>query len=269
MNSDSKLNILIFIIFLVISFASNAKEITEENELQKYYQVSNQNTILILKEKTTYFKRHPLNSLFVGNLKWSTDLESKIKKDLSFYKVISKKISETVSSKALQIVTKVIEDEKPKVIVIALGENDGLFSKTVKEIRQYLAAIIKTAQNSNAKVVLVGNQLPLHYGLQYTNSFVEMYANLAQLYNIAYVPEDKISYTYPLFLYSYSYYNQEKLPAQGKSGDKIWQEVDKIISKEKEKENNARLPDYYRYPEFLLGIGSYHKNLNNLTSNNK
>ncbi len=237
---------LLLITFLLTHLTSYANEKSEKD----FYQVDNKNTILILKEKTNYFKRLPANRFFVDNLKWSTDLESKIKKDLSFYHVVSKEISETVSSKALHTISKVIDKEQPKVVVIALGENDGLFSKTIGEIRQYLAAIINIAQNKKAQVILVGNQLPLHYGLKYTNSFVKIYAQLAQQYDIAFVPEDKISYTYPLFMYSYiAYPYQQQIKA--KSSDKIWQEIDKIISKEKQ--DNAKLPNFYRYPNMWLG----------------
>jgi hypothetical protein len=220
---------------------------------QSYYHSPNKNTILILKETTTLFKTHPMNVFFMSNLTWSTELENKIKKDLSIYQVISKEITETVSSKALETISKVLDSEKPKVVIIALGENDGLFSKTVKEIKQYLAAIIKTAEQNNATVVLVGNRLPLHYGFQYTNNFVKMYAELAELYDLAYVPKDKISYTYPLFLHTYSPFPLQPTPAIDKSVDKIWQEVDKIITQKKL--NNTRLPTYYRYPDFVVTTG--------------
>jgi len=249
----TKFIILLFLTLQVFSLTLTANEATPQankESSKNYYQSLNKNTILILKEASTFIKQHPINSLFVGNTQWSTDLEAKIKKDLSFYQVVSTEITETVSSKALETISKAIESEKPKVVVIALGENDGLFSKTVKEIRQYLAAIIKTAENSNATVVLVGNRLPLHYGIQYTNNFVKMYAELAKLYDLAYVPKDKISYTYPLFLYSYSPIPLQALPLKDKSSDKIWQEVDKIISRDKQ--NSARLPGYYRYPDFVL-----------------
>jgi hypothetical protein len=248
-----KHSILLLTLLLTYSLMLSANEADlslNETASENYYQTPNKNTVLILKETATFFKNRPLNSFFVSKLQWATDLEKKIKKDLSFYNVLSKEITETVSSKALETISKAIESEKPKVVVIALGENDGLFSKTIKEIRQYLAAIIKTAENNNATVVLVGNRLPLHYGLQYTNNFVQMYAELAELYDLAYVPKDKISYTYPLFLYSYSPIPAQTLPLEDKSSDKIWQEVDKIISREKK--NSARLPGYYRYPDFVL-----------------
>jgi hypothetical protein len=260
---DNMRNILFFffLIFMMVSFTISANEADiNKAASESYYHSVNQNTILILKEKTNYFKKRPVNSFFVGNLKWSSDLETKIKKDLSFYQVVSKEINETVSSKALKTISKLIDSNKPKVVVVSLGENDGLFSKTVKEIRQYLAAIIKTAQNSNAKVILVGNSLPLHYGLEYSNNFVKMYAELAEQFDIAYVPEDKISYTYPLFFYSYNPFPvqdplQSTLQVKRKSSEKIWNEVDKIITQEKQ--NNAKLPEFYRYPEFLLG--AYHR----------
>ncbi len=77
-----------------------------------------------------------------------------------------------------------------------------------------------------------------------------MYAELAELYDLAYVPKDKISYTYPLFLYSYSPIPLQNMPLKDNSSNKIWQEVDKIITREKQ--NSATLPDYYRYPDFVL-----------------
>ncbi len=227
------------------ALASPSQSDPGDTELLEYFQFNNKNTILILKESDqSYFRKLPLNhATLLSDSLWSSSLEKKIKKDLSFYKVISSDIDETVSSRALKTVFKLIESEKPKVVVIALGENDGLYSKDIDDIKLYLSAIIKLARNHHAKVVLVGNKLPLHYGQQYTNAFVQMYSQLAKSHDIAYVPEDKIAYSYPLF---FSAYSTENTSSKDYS-DKIWQALEKLIAKDKAN-TLGTLPYFYHLP---------------------
>ena len=214
----------------------------DNDELKKYFEFHNQNTIVILKESTQgYFRKMPLNQLYALPPAWSEHLEKKIKQDLSIYQVVSKEIDETVSSKTLRSVSRLIDKEKPQVIVVALGENDGLYSKTIKEIKQFLAAIIRQAQKHQARVVLVGNRLPVHYGVEYTNQFVQMYSDLAKTYKLAYVPEDKIVFSYPVFVNAYK---QNTLANE--YSDKVWSKIEKIIEEEKQK--SAALPSFYHLP---------------------
>jgi len=197
----------------------------EENRLQ--------NNILILKEQSGfYLKQHPANAYIPTDHLWSVTLENKIKKDLPVFQVVSKEIQETASSRALDISRKLFHQYSPDVVIVALGENDGLYSKAINEIKMYLSAIIQMAKNNQAKVILVANQLPIHYGPQYTNDFKKMYVSLAAEYQVAIVLQQQLQIAYPQFYSSYYMIQENAKKEKQMATEKIWPEVEKAIKKE-------------------------------------
>jgi acyl-CoA thioesterase I len=77
---------------------------------------------------------------------------------------------------------------KPNVVLLALGANDGLRGLPVADTRKNLAAMISAVKATNAKVVLIGVQIPPNYGLDYATQFRDLYADLAKQNKTALVP---------------------------------------------------------------------------------
>jgi acyl-CoA thioesterase I len=77
---------------------------------------------------------------------------------------------------------------KPNVVLLALGANDGLRGLPVADTRKNLAAMISAVKATNAKVVLIGIQIPPNYGLDYATQFRDLYADLAKQNKTALVP---------------------------------------------------------------------------------
>lgn len=77
---------------------------------------------------------------------------------------------------------------RPTIVVLALGANDGLRGLPNADTRKNLEAIIVASRSASARVVLVGVQIPPNYGLEYTQQFREMYADLAGKYKLPLVP---------------------------------------------------------------------------------
>ncbi len=75
-----------------------------------------------------------------------------------------------------------------RVLVIALGGNDGLRGLPVEELRRNLAAIIERAQQRGIHVVLAGMEAPPNFGDMYTRRFREVYADLARTYRVSFIP---------------------------------------------------------------------------------
>ena len=76
----------------------------------------------------------------------------------------------------------------PTIVVLALGANDGLRGLPNADTRKNLEAIITAAREASARVVLVGIQIPPNYGIEYTQQFRDMYADLAVKYKLPFVP---------------------------------------------------------------------------------
>ncbi|PWT84079.1 MAG: arylesterase [Blastocatellia bacterium] len=79
-------------------------------------------------------------------------------------------------------------DGDVRVLIVALGGNDGLRGLPVAELARNLSAIIERAQARGITVVLAGMEAPPNYGFEYTASFHKVYPALAKKYHIALVP---------------------------------------------------------------------------------
>ena len=77
---------------------------------------------------------------------------------------------------------------KPKILILALGANDGLRGLSVENMKNNLGSAIELAQSRNIKILLAGMQMPLNYGKSYTESFRKAYFDLAEQYNIGIIP---------------------------------------------------------------------------------
>jgi acyl-CoA thioesterase I len=77
---------------------------------------------------------------------------------------------------------------KPKVVVLALGANDGLRGLPVKQMQENLNAMVKLAKSARARVLLVGMRLPPNYGPEYTNAFEASFATIARDHKVAFLP---------------------------------------------------------------------------------
>jgi acyl-CoA thioesterase-1 len=78
--------------------------------------------------------------------------------------------------------------ERPQIMVVELGANDGLRGVPVPVVKANLEKIISAAQAQNIEIVLCAMEaLPLQ-GWQYTIAFHQMYEDLAATHGVTLVP---------------------------------------------------------------------------------
>lgn len=77
---------------------------------------------------------------------------------------------------------------KPNILFLALGANDGLRGQKVEKIKLNLDKMISFAKEKKLKVVLAQMLLPPNYGNEYTDSFKELYSELAKKHRIVFIP---------------------------------------------------------------------------------
>ncbi len=77
---------------------------------------------------------------------------------------------------------------KPDIVIIELGGNDGLRGLPLSETEANFKAMITAAQQTRAKVLLLGMRLPPNFGRTYTEQFFKLYASLAEQQKTALVP---------------------------------------------------------------------------------
>lgn len=79
-------------------------------------------------------------------------------------------------------------DGDVKVLVVALGANDGLRGLSPAEMKKNLNAVLERAAAKGVTVVLAGMEAPPNFGAEYTRQFRRVYAELAQQYRVRFVP---------------------------------------------------------------------------------
>ena len=75
-----------------------------------------------------------------------------------------------------------------RVLIVALGANDGLRGLPAEQLTHNLAQIIERAQARDITVVLAGMEAPPNYGRTYLMSFHKVYLALAERYHVELVP---------------------------------------------------------------------------------
>jgi acyl-CoA thioesterase-1 len=79
-------------------------------------------------------------------------------------------------------------DGDVRVLVIALGANDGLRGLSTSELQTNLGRMIDAARARGVRVLLCGMQAPPNFGLGYTRQFRAVYETLAREKDVAFVP---------------------------------------------------------------------------------
>jgi acyl-CoA thioesterase-1 len=75
-----------------------------------------------------------------------------------------------------------------RILIVALGGNDGLRALPVEELERNLATIIERAQARHVRVILAGMDAPPNFGESYTVSFHQVYPRLAAKYRVPLIP---------------------------------------------------------------------------------
>jgi acyl-CoA thioesterase-1 len=103
------------------------------------------------------------------------------------YQVVNAGVSGDTTARALRRYRDALDGDV-KVLIVALGANDGLRGVPVEQLKSNLSAIVEEAQRRDIAVVLVGmDALPMH-GWPYTVAFHRAYEDLASRYRIPLVP---------------------------------------------------------------------------------
>jgi len=79
-------------------------------------------------------------------------------------------------------------DQKPSIVILELGANDGLRGLPITQMQANLEQMIQEFQKVGAKVILAGMTLPRNYGEPYVKSFEDVFRNLAKKYSLPLIP---------------------------------------------------------------------------------
>lgn len=120
-------------------------------------------------------------------LAYPTLLQQRIDREGLPFSVVNAGVSGDTSAGGLSRLDWALEGNV-RVLVVALGGNDGLRGLPVDELKRNLSAIIERAQARQIRVVLSGMEAPTNFGQEYTAAFHSVYPELARRYSVPFVP---------------------------------------------------------------------------------
>ncbi len=103
------------------------------------------------------------------------------------YSVVNAGVSGDTSSGAFRRLDRALDGDV-RLLIVALGANDGLRGVPVAQLKNNLSRIIEAAQARNIAVLLCGMEALPIYGWDYSVAFHNVYRELAQQYHVTLVP---------------------------------------------------------------------------------
>jgi acyl-CoA thioesterase-1 len=115
---------------------------------------------------------------------WVALLQQRLKKQGYGHRVVNASVSGETTDGGVARIDRALSTHRPGIVIIELGGNDGLRGLPVTRVEANLALLVTKSRAAGADVLLLAVQVPSNYGPQYTNSFQQIYRDLAVKYRI-------------------------------------------------------------------------------------
>ncbi len=102
--------------------------------------------------------------------------------------VVNASISGDTSAGGLARLPDLLERHQPSIVLVELGGNDGLRGLPTRKLYENLREIAVKSEQSGARVVLAGMQIPGNYGARYRQAFSDVYPELAAELDLTLIP---------------------------------------------------------------------------------
>ncbi|HDZ15966.1 MAG TPA: arylesterase [Methylophaga aminisulfidivorans] len=119
---------------------------------------------------------------------WVSLLENQLSESHPDINIVNASVSGETTQGGLSRFSQLLTEHKPQWVILELGANDALRGYPLAQATKNLESMIEQAQKIDAKVLLIGNQIPQNYGQRYTEMFFNLYKDIASKYQLAYVP---------------------------------------------------------------------------------
>jgi acyl-CoA thioesterase-1 len=119
---------------------------------------------------------------------WVALLAQRLKQERLDYSVVNASVSGDTTAGGLARLAAALEKNRPAVVIVELGGNDGLRGMPVAQMKKNLDAIAKQSRNAGARVVIVGMQVPPNYGAKYAGDFEAAFREVAKSHAAPLVP---------------------------------------------------------------------------------
>mgnify|MGYP001296976177 FL=1 len=119
---------------------------------------------------------------------WVNLLQRRLVENGLPHRVVNASISGDTTSGGLSRLPAALERERPALVVLELGANDGLRGQSLDAMADNLARMIELSQQAGARVALAEMRIPPNYGPAYTQKFQAAFGELATRHEIPLIP---------------------------------------------------------------------------------
>lgn len=119
---------------------------------------------------------------------WVAQLQDTLDENEIALKVINASVTGDTTANGLGRLKSLLNEYKPRMLIIELGGNDGLRGLSVKNLKANLISMAELANDFGAIPVVVSVQLPGNYGKAYNKLFANAFTTAAEETNAALVP---------------------------------------------------------------------------------
>ncbi len=119
---------------------------------------------------------------------WVRLLQTRLQERGFPHRVVNASISGDTTSGGLSRLPAALERERPAMVILELGANDGLRGEPPMSMSHNLARMIELSQQAGAKVLLAEMRIPPNYGPTYTQKFQSTFSELAKHHEIPLIP---------------------------------------------------------------------------------
>ena len=119
---------------------------------------------------------------------WVALLAGRLQREQRDYSVVNASVSGETTAGGLARLPRALERERPAILILELGANDGLRGLPTADMERNLQAMIALARKSGAKVLLVGMRMPPNYGPDYVREFADAFPRVARREGAALAP---------------------------------------------------------------------------------
>jgi len=119
---------------------------------------------------------------------WVALLEQRLRETGRKEVVFNASVSGDTTSGGRSRLPSLLEQHRPRIVVIELGGNDALRGLPLTQTEDNLRAMARASRQAGSRVVLLGMQMPPNYGARYAADFAALYPKVARETGSALVP---------------------------------------------------------------------------------
>lgn len=119
---------------------------------------------------------------------WVALLGKRLAESHPDWRVVNASVSGETTGGGAARFPRALDEHAPDVVILELGANDALRGLPLGPAQANLQRMIDAAKAADAKVLLVGIEIPPNYGPEYADAFRAMFATLADSNDTAFLP---------------------------------------------------------------------------------